>query len=255
MEGFGPGFYHAFFGFVDPSADRSGPRTPPALPRPERDAHRHEHLQPLRTPAEQPDVRARTAGGRGLGRPERDGPAQRDRRGLYAAPCNRGRLLHDHQRAAGHLPAGDLGQAARRPVRLQHDHRDRTSPSGVQRSGQRPFLPLVRHLRRQRVLRRESERLPRPGRGRAFPQQAVNLRFRDGTIYMADRDRRHGRLRDDRGVSLLQVAGGGGGLRPLQGHRHDGGRGRGRTSSRRTTAGPCPRTACAIRSRSMRRTP
>ena len=58
-----------------------------------------------------------------------------------------------------------------------------------------------------------------PGESFVMPEQAINLRFRDGSMYQTMPTDNVGSGAVRRGLPVLQLAGGRGGLHPLQGHR------------------------------------
>ena len=242
---FGPPGYHAFFGFVQ-ADEGSG-----LLHRNGTD-HRAGR-EPAQRPAAAVPLLPRPPDSERLGRPQQR--ARRDRSGRLRCPRQRGQHVHHQQRPRGDLRAGDLGREPgpdlERPER--HHHRGRRGPGPGRRTG----LQLVRPARELRVRRPRRRRLPRRQRerhSRAGGQPPLPRRL----DLPVDADRPRGLRALRRGVPVLQLARGRGGLHPLEGDRRHRRRRRRRTRCRPTMGWVTPsrdvlNAAAAVRRRTASR--
>ena len=118
MEGFGPGIYHVFFGFVDPSKLAWATNPPTAAGVTLHGTNRFNHFG--RPPNNQQFAAGPPVTEAWVGLNEFNAAGARRARALCRALRSGHRRVLHPQCPAGHLSARDLGQAAGRPVRHQH---------------------------------------------------------------------------------------------------------------------------------------
>lgn len=180
MEGFGPGFYHAFFGFVDPMQTVWGAAPPPAGGVTLRGTNVFNHFG--RPPVNQMFAPGATVGEAWVGLNEM-GALNVTGRGLYAAPCNA-----DGSFEIPNVPPGTYQLVTwDKPLDALFGFNTiivTNTPGGVINLGNvlssrwfGTFQGNVFYDANENGFRDSGEE--------GIPSMAINLRFRDGTLYQA----------------------------------------------------------------------